>query len=436
MICRMGLLLVNTLQKLQRFVSRFKGDANGNVLIMTAILMPAVLGVAGIGVDAAGWYLEKRETQSIADMAAFAGAHAALEDTRPVEEAALDMALRNNLSLETDQIVINEPPLSGPYAGQDGFVEVIVTRPADVFFAKAIMENPEVNITARAVAGAGETAAGDNGLCVVSLHPTAPWALKFYGGGEFEIDCAIASNSNNYKSIVVWGHATVHVASAATYGGFYSWGGGTFNDGEDPEELSERVVDPYLSLEPPLNDGCDFSGVKARDDAVLEPGRYCGTLEIKGDNVTFEPGVYVIDDGNFKVNGNSSATGEGVTFILTGDNPWSVGTVTINGTADLSIKAPTSGEYEGVLIYQDRKAQEFGGANKIAGTATVKLEGLLYFPQQKLDMMGDATIEPTCVKIYAAEIKFHDDYKLDVSPQTCSHIQTSSNTQTGLQLVE
>ena len=51
---------------------------------------------------------------------------------------------------------------------------------------------------------------------------------------------------------------------------------------------------------PPYS-GCDHSGF-SRDDYnnSVNPGVYCGGLEIKGNsNVTFNPGIYVISGGDF-----------------------------------------------------------------------------------------------------------------------------------------
>ena len=97
------------------------------------------------------------------------------------------------------------------------------------------------------------------------------------------------------------------------------------------------------------------------------------------------PLTYVIDGGNFSVNGGATlqeATGgTGVTIILTdssgGDAP---GRVTINGGAIVTLAAPTSGDYSGVVFYQDKSAVSTS-KNKFNGGSTTNFTGALYFPK-------------------------------------------------------
>ena len=48
-------------------------DERGNVLAMTAVGLPLLLGCAGLAVDTIQWVSAKRELQSAADAAAIAG---------------------------------------------------------------------------------------------------------------------------------------------------------------------------------------------------------------------------------------------------------------------------------------------------------------------------------------------------------------------------
>jgi len=55
----------------------------------------------------------------------------------------------------------------------------------------------------------------------------------------------------------------------------------------------------------------------------------------------------------------------------------------------LNLSAPASGEYAGVLIYQDGAAN-VGGTNKLNGDASTILKGAIYTPTQKLVVTGNA----------------------------------------------
>src|SRR3546814_7610700 len=75
----------------------------------------------------------------------------------------------------------------------------------------------------------------------------------------------------------------------------------------------------------------------------LQPGRYCGGLRISG-TADFAPGVYIIADGDFAIGSQAVITGEEVTFVLTGATPSSIGNVTINGGAEITLTPTTTGE--------------------------------------------------------------------------------------------
>ena len=49
-----------------RQVKRFLGDQAGTSFVITALSFPVVLGFAGLGVDAAMWYADKRQNQTVA----------------------------------------------------------------------------------------------------------------------------------------------------------------------------------------------------------------------------------------------------------------------------------------------------------------------------------------------------------------------------------
>ena len=111
----------------------------------------------------------------------------------------------------------------------------------------------------------------------------------------------------------------------------------------------------FASLVAPVTTGCDYSSsnatsVSPNGTKSFAPGTYCATLDIKG-TATLAPGVYVLKNG-LNIAAQGAASGTGVTFYLTGSNAG----FTINGGGTLSLSAPTSGSYAGVLIYQDRTA--------------------------------------------------------------------------------
>ena len=62
---------------IHRALVALKRDAGGNIAMMAALGMPALIGGAGLAVDVSQWYLWKRELQHSVDQAAIAPAPAA-----------------------------------------------------------------------------------------------------------------------------------------------------------------------------------------------------------------------------------------------------------------------------------------------------------------------------------------------------------------------
>ena len=54
-------------------------DRSGAALVWFALTVPVLLGMAGVGVDAALWFMDRRIGQTASDSGAIAGAHAMVQ---------------------------------------------------------------------------------------------------------------------------------------------------------------------------------------------------------------------------------------------------------------------------------------------------------------------------------------------------------------------
>jgi hypothetical protein len=107
------------------------------------------------------------------------------------------------------------------------------------------------------------------------------------------------------------------------------------------------------------------------------------------------------------VNLGSQATlsGTGVTIILTSTTPGATNSFAglgINGGARLNLTAPTSGTYEGVLMYRDPRAA--AGSFQINGNSASRIEGAFYFPKDHLTYNGTSGMQTECVQFVARRI--------------------------------
>ena len=164
---------------------------------------------------------------------------------------------------------------------------------------------------------------------------------------------------------------------------------------------------------------------------TISPGVYCNGIDFGSKAVVhMNPGTYYIDKGNFNVNAqatvdcNCSASGSGVTIVLTSSaaDHSGIGTVTINGGANIALTAPadTGYSYPGVLFFQDRNAGTTD-TNKFNGGADMDLGGAIYFPQQLIEWSGDTGVRsPSCTQIIARLITFIGNNNTIINDSGCA----------------
>jgi hypothetical protein len=397
------------------------GSERGAAAVYVALVLPAFVGAGGLAVDVASWYSTQRTMQSGADAAAYA---AALElarqgldqapDLSALQAVADDAAGRNGVGTT---VTLNAPPLSGPAAGDPQSVEVVVTEPAPLYFTSLFM-GAAPPITTRAVAKAVVSDA-----CVWALHPSASGAVTVSGNAEVDLDCGIVVNSNHPDAAIDQsGSSCISATSISVAGGY---------DADcispEPEVETPDYGDPLSSLEEPSFGSCDFNSkinVTSSQTATLTPGVYCKGITINGD-VTFEPGLYVLDgvgldiQGNADVQNNENAAG-GVTFYLTGSGS-KYADVKIASGSQVTLTPMTTGPLANVLFFQDRNANN--AQSKFTGQADMDLTGILYFPNSEVEFTGGAEMDEVDILLVASTLKItgnaylNADYAQSLLPQ-------------------
>jgi hypothetical protein len=128
---------------------------------------------------------------------------------------------------------------------------------------------------------------------------------------------------------------------------------------------------PFSNITPPTPTGCT---AKTSLTGSISPGCYSGNLTIG--NATMASGLYVFT-GNVTING--TLTGTGVTLDI------NAGSLTVKpGNSSMDISAPTSGTYNGLLIYQP-----LSNTNTLslqAGSSSGTFSGYIYAPGATLSM--------------------------------------------------
>ena len=417
-----------------RILGRFCRDNGGAMAIMVALLVPVLIGMMGITVDVSLWYMSKRNLQNSADAAAVSGSiEIAFGNKAGAPTAAKSDAIRNGFD-ETDGSVmsINIPPISGPSAGLSTSIEVIITRPMPILFATLFLDT-EFIATVRAVANAIPSL---EPACFVSLDPSGRDAVGFQSAQTQLTGCGIKVNSNDPRALTIGGNSSVTVtdANVSVTGGINQGGSADFVTSRPPDTGTPRAPDPFIDLDIPDVGACDTGPPKTTingGSVTLSPGVFCGGLRIQNADVFFEPGEYFIDGGDLEFLTNANIVGDDVVFFLTGDPSSTIGSLDITSGAQLQTTPPDSGDFAGVMFFQDRDAPSgTGNKNRIRGGAQLQTDGAFYFPAQELEISGNAQIQITsneCGGFIAGRLSLDaTQIQIDCNPDSSSAVMVQS----------
>jgi hypothetical protein len=261
--------------------------------------------------------------------------------------------------------------------------------------------------------------------CVLALDPAATSAVKF-SDGTVTTDCVIASNSKDSKAITVTDSAAINVS------GIYSAGGYDKSQTSVPPRVKTTLTqqsplaDPFATLTIPKPTYCDYNNATYSDTTkTLSPGIYCGGISvINTTKIDFVPGTYYLDGGNLAFGSAATITcsgctgSKGVTFVLTSSlSPSLIGTVIIDGSAKVSLSAPTgaSSPYNGILFFQDPRAT--AGATFTSGTS-INVAGVIYFPNTAITWSGNTTMSSPCMTVVGRTVAFASS--VSVAMQGCT----------------
>src|SRR5690349_9810217 len=110
-------------------ISRFARARAGNVAIISALLLPVLVGFGGFGMETAWWYSRQRELQGAADIAAFDATLKRREGgtADQAKTVATADAVTNGWKQAIGTITFNSPPTTGNYQNVQS-VRVVLTE--------------------------------------------------------------------------------------------------------------------------------------------------------------------------------------------------------------------------------------------------------------------------------------------------------------------
>lgn len=417
-------------------------ERRGAILVKVAILMPVLIGMMGLTIDAGFLMSSKRQVQNAADAAAMAAAMDLMRGKSA--ESALATANRyvqteNGLS-EAPPLVVgstfNIGPKSGPHQGLTNYVEVIVQAPYQTLFMHVLLGERDHSVAARAVAGYEPITAGE-GLMALDVNPPGGIGLETKGNAVLKVDGRLVVNAENPDKAAVPSKNGIYAKEINVVGGvvdpelFLPYDDGASSPlhlgmTPEPDPLQELPV-------PVIANGVDSTdrgevkitagsvsgvttggyvngtnsqaseGVSVANglheavigEVVLHPGVY-DSIDITGGTVYMIPGIYVIAGGGLSVTGGM-VVGENIMIYNTGDNYEAAsGTPDINDGGDRPPSGgPTDGAtFEGVSLTSsinispidtDRITELVGGYHLLyngAKSVSSTFDGMTYYQRR------------------------------------------------------
>lgn len=391
------------------FIRKLLKDRRGNTLAIAAACLPLVVGAAGLATDTIQWTLWKRQLQRAADSAAIAGVYdrsAASGATTTVSATVThdtSLNLHTWMGLKSGYPQLAYPADSGVKTYQ---VQVTLAVQQSLPFSSMFMSAaPTIIATSTA---ASIPAGGD--ACIEALDTSAANAVYFSGNtGVYMPDCDVFSNSANTNAAAAKGSADV---TANTVGGVGGVAASNNFHVTAYRPYSPALADPFANVTPDpsamvcttatLDDKTNFNSLPA--------GTNCFSALSVGSNKTLNvPNSYTgpiyINGGDATIRGDFSCAS--CTIVLTNKSASSpIGNITVNAGSNVNISAPTSGTYQGLAIYQDRRANDCSNCNKVNGNDASIITGGIYFPNQEIQYNGTGTTTATCTMFVAKRITF------------------------------
>jgi hypothetical protein len=417
---------------------------NGQIIVLLAVSLVAVMVVAALAVDGGMIYSERRFAQNAADAASIAGGGAILYTD--LDNDTLTCPTNSTYNQSKDKFTNNQNIVAKAYIAAKN-VAVINNVPEIPFLgyiangivkedyginnnhgilidcdSNSTLKNIDVTVritsqispafvhliypgaiqtTNEAVVTVEPGGKGALGNAIVSLSPDCNKGkdggillqdnnvkLKIKNGGAFSNSCLYVGSNQSWDGIgqpPIYAEGDFNIGDADQTGNhIISWIQDQVNGNQTP--LPSNFPNPTKPDCSVLSEGnTTTTSVGSGKNKVTTTHYWPGTYEnikITGGPVIFEPGLYCLS-GDMEINGGP-VTGIDVTFYI-GDG----GTFHMNGNASVTLVAPTdsTNQYFGILFYiegTDNKDVLFNGNN------TSYFNGMVYAPKRNITVGGSS----------------------------------------------
>lgn len=375
---------------------RFLRDCRGNFAVLSAIMMTALTGVAGLATDYGNGLYNRLKDQRTADIAAMSGGtvYGETSSSSSMTTAVANIASLNGYSSSN----VSAQVVPSPSGDGNTAIEVTVNSSVPLTLSKFLTQSSSLSVSASSYAELKPT--GGTG-CILALDATASKAITISGSANVQAqNCDVVANSDNSDALDMSGSAVLKTPCTVTVGGQNTTSGLTLTSCTKPLTGASATADPYASISNPALP--TSSCVSLPNPAVdVQPGYYCNGMNVSG-TATFAGGFYFIK-GNLAFQGGSNvslvAGSQGATFFI-----YKSGTTALSGSAVVNLFAQSTGTYAGILFFGDRNAGTSNN-NNMSGSSSNVLIGALYYPTQLVTFSGGSATA-SCTQVIGDTITF------------------------------
>lgn len=411
--------------RLCRFFQRFCRDTGGNILALSAILLPVILGAGFFAVEHGHGVVQKAELQKATDAAALAAVREmrfiSSDRTENRDLSAMITAIATGMVRQATGVDDETLTVSAQLVGEDT-VRVDAALEVPNILGSLTGTNEQL-----LQADATAEIFGAQNICALVLQPTdRSVGVRVADSTSIAAEnCGLHSNSPKTKSIVASGSAYLDMNYICAAGGYEGSESNSrvpvftdcstimdpFTERPHPDNSSIADGDPCTTLEPssgmrvqgatvetytdetildyfPNRDGAerDYAvQVLSTGSHTLSPGVYCGGLVIRGDaDVWLEEGIYIFRGAPLVVEDEARLSGDHVGLYFDGMGSYFM----FLDNAEVVLSAPRNGVMAGLLIHMpkvcDRAVCATYYASIITSSRVRSLLGTIYIPDDLL----------------------------------------------------
>lgn len=394
------------------FLNQKKKPERGQALIVIAIALVVLAGMAGLVIDGGNTFLDRRNAQNAADSAALAGALARIRGGQNPTSAALAAAAQNGYANDGSKsvVTIHIPPMSGPHAGDVEYIQVVIVSNVKTYLASILGWRQFTNeVQAVARSKPSELKQLLNGVALISLAPNSNCGAEraFWVHGEIELGITgggVFVNSNNNCALMQEGNGKIRLENAYQISVV---GGASI---QKAQFLTPRVTvgQVPVSYPPPFFlpkvDCGESEALVSEDGTSMSPGNW-GEDDFPPEGVTIlEPGIYCLE-GDFIVGDGRSLTGNEV-LISVAD-----GEILFSSQATIALRAPASGDYYGLLLSMPLENKE---SILLDGDMGSILQGTILAPGARITINGSNPKQEYRSQIIGYTIEVKGQHKVDL----------------------